>query len=332
MNVYRTKLRSLLAGMMTIVMLFTATPVMAAKSTTAVVKTNAYMYQSAKTSSKKVKVKKGSTVSVISTKGKWAKVKFGKKGGYMPKDKLKIADDAQPAPDEDETPAPSAPGSGEYQTLQQGDRGEEVKKLQTRLKALNWFYGEIGGNYLSLTAQAVSSFQDAGKLAVTGIADPSTQKLLFSAKAPALDLSDLSTAQPAPGKAQNMDWWTSGISTKFARGSYAVVTDVKTGISFRVYRGGGTNHADVQPATAKDTAAMKQCYGGSWSWNRRAIWVSIGGVKYAASMNGMPHGGGSIQNNNFDGHFCIHFTNSRTHGTNIICPQHQAAIRVALEA
>ena len=105
-----------------------------------------------------------------------------------------------------------------------------------------------------------------------------------------------------------------------------------TGLSWQVVRSGGTNHADVQPKTAQDTALMKKAYGGTWSWNRRAIWVSIGGEKYAASMNGMPHGSDSIKDNDFDGHHCIHFTNSRTHGTNVVCALHQAAIRKALAA
>ena len=58
----------------------------------------------------------------------------------------------------------------------------------------------------------------------------------------------------------------------------------------------------------------------------------VDGKRYAASMNCMPHGEGSIKNNNFDGHYCIHFTNSRTHGSNKVDPQHQAAIQKALRA
>ena len=82
----------------------------------------------------------------------------------------------------------------------------------------------------------------------------------------------------------------------------------------------------------KDTAALKKAYGGKWSWKRRAIFVTINGVNYAASMNGMPHGGSSIKGNNFDGHHCIHFTNSRTHCSNKVCKNHQAAIKKAAGA
>ena len=74
---------------------------------------------------------------------------------------------------------------------------------------------------------------------------------------------------------------------------------------------------------------MKKAYGGKWSWDRRAVFVTIDGINYAASINGMPHGSGSIKDNDFDGHHCIHFTNSRTHGSNSVCPKHQAAIRRA---
>ncbi|MBE5790915.1 MAG: hypothetical protein IJN21_02740 [Clostridia bacterium] len=145
--------------------------------------------------------------------------------------------------------------------------------------------------------------------------------------------NDVSTEEKATGNVVEADWWTSSIQRRFARGETAVVTDVATGITFRVYRGGGTNHADVQPYTAKDTAAMKKACGKDFgTWKRRAIWVTVDGVNYAASMNCMPHGDGSITSNDFDGHFCIHFTNSRTHGTNKVDPDHQAAIKKALRA
>ena len=68
---------------------------------------------------------------------------------------------------------------------------------------------------------------------------------------------------------------------------------------------------------------------GSWSWERRAIWVTIDGVRYAASMNCMPHGEGAIKENGFPGHHCIHFLNSRTHGGDNLDPDHQACVALA---
>ena len=220
--------------------------------------------------------------------------------------------------------------------LQYGATGEAVSRLQTRLKELGYFSGNVGGNYLDLTRAAVTAFQSAAKLSATGVADETTLTAIFSENAPKAPTSSSeagdSPAKAATGTAKTMDWWTSDIQSIFARGTIAVVTDVETGISWRVKRSGGTNHADVQPLTAADTAAMKKACGGSWSWNRRAIFVTINGVNYAASMNCMPHGSGSITDNNFNGHHCIHFTNSRTHGSNKVCSLHQAAIKKAAAA
>ena len=138
-----------------------------------------------------------------------------------------------------------------------------------------------------------------------------------------------STVAPAKGTAQEMDWWTSGIQKIFARGTVAQITDVATGLSWQEKRTGGINHADCQPMTAADTAALKNAYGGVWSWDRHAIFVTIDGVNYAASMNGMPHGGDSMPDNDFAGHHCIHFTNSRLHVNDKVDSQHQKAIKKA---
>ena len=268
----------------------------------------------------------------------WAKVKYNGKGGYAQLKYLSAEPIATPAPTLTPTPKPTpsptpipTPTPSPYDELEPGDTGAAVKKLQTRLKTLGWFTGTIGGNYLTRTTQAVKDFQEAAKLEESGIATEKTQERLFSSDAPKYDVSGESTTKPASGKVVAKDWWTSDIQSIFYRGRSVVVTDVRTGISWREVRLGGTNHADTEPATDKDTAAMKKAYGGSWSWNRRPVWVSIGGVRYAASMNGMPHGSGP-RDNGFSGHHCIHFVNSRTHGGNRVDEAHQAAIQEAMAA
>ncbi|MBN8191364.1 hypothetical protein JI667_04310 [Bacillus sp. NTK074B] len=96
--------------------------------------------------------------------------------------------------------------------------------------------------------------------------------------------------------------------------SYFTIIDVETGLSFEVQRRAGSKHADVQPVTEEDTQIMKEIYGGRWSWDRRAILVLVNDQLISASMNGMPHGAGALQNN-FPGHFCVHFYGSTTHKT-----------------
>ncbi|MFC3343911.1 hypothetical protein [Paenibacillus abyssi] len=107
------------------------------------------------------------------------------------------------------------------------------------------------------------------------------------------------------------------------------VIDMETGITFHVQRRAGSSHADVQPLTKKDTAAMKQIYNGHWSWHRKAILVQTDHELLAASMHGMPHGGDGIPDNDFSGHFCIHFLGSSVHGSGNIDPEHQLMVHKA---
>lgn len=111
----------------------------------------------------------------------------------------------------------------------------------------------------------------------------------------------------------------------YANFTVATVTDVLTGKSFRVRRYYGTYHADTEPLTDQDTAILREIYG-TWSWDRRPIIVEVDGRRIAASMNGMPHGQGSIEGNGFPGHFCIHFLGSRVHQSGRMDPEHHKAI------
>ncbi|MGN7177877.1 hypothetical protein BK139_16890 [Paenibacillus sp. FSL R5-0490] len=113
-----------------------------------------------------------------------------------------------------------------------------------------------------------------------------------------------------------------GILLKYSK---FTVLDVETGKKFRVQRRAGSHHADVQPLNAEETKIMKSIYGGKWSWKRRAIIVINGNQWIAASMHGMPHGGGALKNN-FPGHFCIHFYGSTTHRTNFMDLSHKLMI------
>lgn len=216
--------------------------------------------------------------------------------------------------------------------IKPGDHGEEVKKIQQRLKDLGYFSGQVKGNYLTITTSAVEAFQKDAGLQIDGECDEETLARMFAENAPKRKVDDMtSAATPATGKAISKDWWKSDIQQIFSKGTIATITDVETGLTWRERRRGGTNHADVEPLTAADTAAFKKA-AKKWSWDRRAVFVTINGVNYAASINCMPHGNGAISDNNFDGHHCVHFVNSRTHCSNKVCPKHQAAIKKALAA
>lgn len=113
----------------------------------------------------------------------------------------------------------------------------------------------------------------------------------------------------------------------FPKYAKASIVDVDTRLSFRVQRRAGTEHADVQPLTKADTEIMKTIYQGKWSWQRKAIIVELeSGRRLAASMHGMPHGAGAISGNNFNGHFCVHFLGSTTHGSKSPNTAHQIMV------
>ncbi|MHB1394445.1 MAG: peptidoglycan-binding domain-containing protein [Clostridia bacterium] len=156
------------------------------------------------------------------------------------------------------------------------------------------------------------------------------------------------------GKIEALDWWTEA-NKVFARGSTAKVIDARTGKSFNIKRTYGGNHADCETVTKGDTKIMKEIWGGEFSWIRRPVLVEIDGRLLAASMAGMPHAGvdkkpanvvissrslgygrganlDAVKNNNMEGHFDIHFKNSRTHGTNRVDAAHQKAIKEAAAA
>ena len=87
---------------------------------------------------------------------------------------------------------------------------------------------------------------------------------------------------------------------------------------------------DVEPAEAEDTEKLLKIYGGSWSWDQRAVILIADGEYIAASINGMPHGAEISTDNNFEGQFCLHTTGSMTHGTEKVNGRHQEKIEEAL--
>ncbi len=109
------------------------------------------------------------------------------------------------------------------------------------------------------------------------------------------------------------------------RTGVAEIRDLETGYTFTIKRFGGLTHADIEPLDDEDTAILKKIYG-IWSWKRRAAVATIEEKQYAASINGMPHGGGAIWDNEFRGHFCLHFLGSKVHASGKVDPGHQLMI------
>ncbi len=152
------------------------------------------------------------------------------------------------------------------------------------------------------------------------------------------DDSGSSTTDPGTGtetgkpswksKVVKLDWYKTGKNV-LKRGGYAYLYDITTGIKLRIKRMGGTNHADVEPATKADTAKLKKIAGGKFSWVCHAVILMANNQYVACSVNTMPHGQQTINNNGYDGQFCLHMVNSKTHGSGKVNPNHQACINKA---
>lgn len=205
-------------------------------------------------------------------------------------------------------------------TTKKGDNGRHVKALQQALKLKGYYPWVIDSKYGDNTAEAVASFQKRYGLTADGIAGFQTIKKLFGKDA-------ANYVVPT----QSLDWFSGGTNI-IPKGASFQVKDVYSGEVFTCKRWSGYNHLDAEPANKEASAAIKRAAGGSWSWARRPILVKYNGVVYAASMNSMPHGESTISGNDFDGHFCIHFTNSKTHDSNRVDEEHQKMVNKALNA
>ncbi len=108
-----------------------------------------------------------------------------------------------------------------------------------------------------------------------------------------------------------VDWFLDG-KYLIKRNDVFLITDVQTGLQFKVKMLGGLNHSDVEPLTANDTLTMKKLFP-SWVWKPRPVVIYHKGINFAASLSGMPHSFDTIAANNVTGHFDLYLYNSLAH-------------------
>ena len=263
--------------------------------------------------------------------------------------------------------------SSSNNVLKEGAEGNTVLALQKDLKKLGYFSAEPTGFFGEATAAAVKKLQKKSGIDADGIAGKSTlalvKKLVAAKAAPAKTVSKTAPATAAKtpvkavaaakvtsesdGQTNYMLPWFDTVKDTFKIGSTATVYDIDSGLSFKIKRTYGHNHADSEALTAKDTAIMKEIFG-EWSWTRRAVIVTVGDKKIAASISGMPHAGkdsstankvvssrsggfgrgqnlDAVKGNNMNGHFDVHFYDSKTHETNRVDSAHQKMVKKAAE-
>ena len=211
-----------------------------------------------------------------------------------------------------------------------GDSGSMVKWIQEALDELDYYDGEITGTYGSKTHDAVQDFQRDHGLSGDGIAGAKTIAAIQDALG---DRVGNTGSNSITGKiVYNLDWFvyynyiTSnshfGINNKQNTSYKAMLTDIQTGRSFDIKIQSTGNHVDAEPWDSRDTQVLAAIYGKSSGsdlagvYKRRPmILTSKKGANVLVSIYPEPHGQDTVPDNGYDGQFCLHMVNSKTHGT-----------------
>lgn len=207
-----------------------------------------------------------------------------------------------------------------FETLKLNSQGTIVFMIQMRLRDLGYLNYRATGEYLSKTESAVRSFQEYNELSADGQLGPMTYDKLFSnnvVRRPLATNIVVKSGPPPVGLPSEFgelsDWST--INEKFPVDTTATVTDYNSGKSFTVKRTGGKGHADVKPVDQVAYNMFLECFGGEPNWEKRSVFVTVGGTKYAASLFGNPHGD--------DESTCLYFYNSTSDVLGFVDKEHQ---------
>lgn len=205
----------------------------------------------------------------------------------------------------------------DYETLRYGSKGDAVKQLQKALKSLGYSVS-ADGDYGALTQMAVKAFQKCNGLEADGVAGSSTLKLLYSGNAKKYDAEtagDTSTLPDGVGSASGPSTssvkllhWFNEVKPSIRAGQTCTIFDPATNLQWKLRFYSLGRHADSEPLTATDTQIMFKAFGNKNTWTPKPVYVQLpSGVWTLATMHNVPHLSGSIKDNDFDGHLCVHF-------------------------
>ncbi len=199
-----------------------------------------------------------------------------------------------------------------YATLRIDQSGDGVRQLQTDLKALGYPV-TVNGSYDTDTHNAVVAFQQRNGLVISGIADALTRQIVhsgrgkpYSTPVAALPAGEGWMAGPAVGQLKLLHWQNE-IKPYVKAGQTFTVLDPNTSLSWKLVFYSLGRHADSQPASWRDTQIMNRSFGGT-SWTIHPVYVLLPTGQWTlATMHNRPHLYGTITDNGFGGHLCVHF-------------------------
>lgn len=288
--------RKIMCALMAVMLIITASGAALAASVSVRVNTSgARIYKSASTRSASLPMKKGLKLTLTGVNGAWARVKYKGVTGYCALAALNTT-----------SRYPGYAKSGAY-IYKSASTSSAKKALPVNTKV--YVIGKSGSFYrVQNSSGSITGYMKTSSISKTKV----------------------STAKPASyykSKVVKMNWYSGGQNV-LKKNQYGYIYDIATGQTIKIKRMGGSNHADVEPATKTDTAKLKS-WGGGYSWDSRAVILIANGKYVACAINTQPHGDQTITNNNYPGQFCLHMVGSKTHGSDAVNSAHQAAINAA---
>ncbi len=232
------------------------------------------------------------------------------------------------------TPVSTSLFGGDYTSMKPGSSGKRVVLLQKALIRLGFLSGKADGKYGKKTEKAVLQFQKKYKLKADGIAGKKTLRKiesLYRADTPTPTPAPSPTATPAPTSAPTptpgpqptgegggvtppqvssirLLHWFNDIKPTLRSKQKVTVYDPSSRRSWTLQIYSCGRHMDAEPLTAGDTAEMLKAFGGVNTWNQKGVYVRLpNGTWTIGSTHDMPHLSGSIHDNQFNGHLCVHF-------------------------
>ena len=120
-----------------------------------------------------------------------------------------ISANATPTPKVTETPTPTPTVAVPEESLKSGDKGDDVKTLQKRLKELGYFKSTVDGKFGRDTVSALKAFQEANGLENDGVAGKATYAALYSQNvlSKGATPTPVVTETPDPEKEEETETW-----------------------------------------------------------------------------------------------------------------------------
>ena len=213
------------------------------------------------------------------------------------------------------------------QTLQQGDKGEDVVRIQARLFDLGFYTYKPTGSFQTVTRSAVVSYQAACGFTADGTIGGQTMRSLFARGARRVDFHagvPLSfTAQGAITlKGEDVSWNT--VREQLTEGETYHVRNAATGDTVSLIFSSGERHAEMTvPARpmkdrSESVSMLTAWLGSANSFYKCAVLFELEDRWIAASVQ-------------WDGaeHVCVYFRDSRSNVLNLPDAEHEANIRKA---